>query len=279
MKNILVPCDFSPVATEAFKFALDLAHQDRGQITVLFAIDLPVFVGGFDLQPYLYDPSLANDLKVWATARFNELLKLNSLRIPVNLQTTQATVLQAVRQAVKSNRSDLVVMGTQGAHGANEVLFGSNTEKIVRFSPVPVFSIRQSIPLSAINKIVFPTDMATIHPSLISELKKLQDFFDASLDILWINTPVNFRTDKEIEKNLAKLAADHSLKNYSVCISNSLDAEGGIIGYTRKVQADVIAMATHGRRGLAHIFDGSLTEDVVNHANLPVWTYSLHGKE
>jgi nucleotide-binding universal stress UspA family protein len=275
MNNILVPCDFSPVATEAFKFALDVARQREGKITVLFAADLPVFVGGLDVQPYVYDPTLVHNLQVWAEARFDELAKLNVHNIPLKLETRKSTVRQAVCKSIGDNNIDLVVMGTHGAQGVNEMLFGSNTEKIVRSSPVPVFSIRTAVPFHTITRILFPTDLATIDSAMMDSLRELQKLFDASLDILWVNTPLNFRTDEAIEEKVARLAADHSLTNYSLRITNALDTEGGIIGYAHKSNADIIAMSTHGKRGLSHLVDGSLAENVVNHMKLPVWTYCV----
>jgi nucleotide-binding universal stress UspA family protein len=279
MKKILVPCDFSPIAIEAFKFAADLARMVNGSITVLFVIDLPVFVGGFDLQPYLYDPNLANDLKDWAKKKFEALLKLDTHNIPIALEIEQSSVLYSVRKAIKKTEADLVIMGTHGAHGANEFLFGSNAEKVVRFAPVPVITVKKSLPIYSISKILFPTDLETLDSDMIDKVKELQDLFAASLDILWVNTPMNFKTDGEVEKKMARVAEDHGLSNYSVCICNDLGQEGGIAGFARKSKADLIAMATHGKRGLSHIFDGSIAEKVVNHVGLPVWTYSLQGRE
>jgi nucleotide-binding universal stress UspA family protein len=42
MKKILVPCDFSEPAIEAFQFAIDLATHSQGSVTVLKVIDLPI---------------------------------------------------------------------------------------------------------------------------------------------------------------------------------------------------------------------------------------------
>jgi nucleotide-binding universal stress UspA family protein len=279
MKKILVPCDFSAVSIEAFKVALDIAARVKGEINVLFAIDLPVFVGGFDLQPYLYDPNLAIEMKAWAETKFHELSSFNSHRIPMKFLSKQTSVAEAVKEAISNSDIDLVVVGTHGSHGANEFMFGSNAEKVVRFSSVPVLTVRNAVPLSSIKKILFPTDLSLNHPGLIHRVKKLQEFLGASLDILWVNTPDEFHTDGEIRALMQDFVKETSLRNYSLYIANARDIEGGIIGYAKKSKADMIAMATHGRRGLAHLMDGSLAEDVVNHNELPIWTYSLHAEK
>lgn len=55
--------------------------------------------------------------------------------------------------------------------------------------------------------------------------------------------------------------------------------ESGVISFTRVIAADMIAVGTHGRRGLAHLLSGSLSEDLVNHTRLPIWTYTIIKKE
>jgi hypothetical protein len=53
----------------------------------------------------------------------------------------------------------------------------------------------------------------------------------------------------------------------------------GIISFAHEVNADLIAMATHGRRGLLHLLTGSVAEDVVNHVDCLMWTWSLKGEK
>jgi nucleotide-binding universal stress UspA family protein len=48
-----------------------------------------------------------------------------------------------------------------------------------------------------------------------------------------------------------------------------------VINFAHSIDADMIAMGTHGRKGLAHILSGSLTEDVVNHVECPTWSYTI----
>ncbi len=279
MKKILVPCDFSAISIEAFKVALDIAVRVKGEIIVLFAIDLPAFVGGFDMQPYVYDPNLVIDMKSWAEGKFHELNSFNSHRIPIKFRSKQTSVTEAVKEVITEDDIDQVVIGTHGSHGISEFMFGSNAEKVVRFSSVPVLTIRNAVPLSSIKKILFPTDLSLNHPGLIHRVKKLQEFLGASLDILWVNTPEDFRTDAEIRELMQDFVKETSLRNYSLYIANARDIEGGITGYAKRSKADMIAMATHGRRGLSHLIGGSLAEDVVNHYELPIWTYSMHAEK
>ena len=68
------------------------------------------------------------------------------------------------------------------------------------------------------------------------------------------------------------------LQNFTMSIFNDRSEEEGIIHFASTINADLIAMATHGRTGFAHVLVGSIAEDVVNHARRPVLTFVTSGE-
>lgn len=278
MKKILVPCDFSPCAVEAFQFALKIAAKNRGEVHVLKAIELPfMMVSGFDVQPYAFDPKLIRDLEANARDKFDKLkLRYGAEGVKIFFHVRNEPPAPASRQFTKDNKIDLVVMGTKGTSGLKEYLIGSNTEKVVRMSTVPVFAIREAVDLYTIKKIVFPTTLRPDQTDLVNRVKELQRFFGATLEVLWINTPMKFKTDAESKEMLAEYAKKYKLENYHLHVRNDTYEEDAIVHFAKEIKGDLVAMATHGRRGLAHQLMGSVAEDVVNHIQCPIWTYSLH---
>ena len=71
------------------------------------------------------------------------------------------------------------------------------------------------------------------------------------------------------------MAKEHGLSDYEIQITKDSSAESGIMNWAEENNINLIAMATRGRQGLAHIFSGSLAEDIVNNAQRPVWTMRL----
>lgn len=273
MKKILVPCDFSEPAVEAFRFASDIASKNDGLITVLKVIDIPVvYDTAFGTPTYIDNSGLMSELQKDARKNFERLVKKYGKGYSnVKLSVIQGPTSVMIRDFIEEKKFSLVVMGTHGSSGLQEFFVGSNAEKIVRFSRVPVFAIRKAMPVSSIKNIVFPTSLHPDQSDFIKKLKLLQEFFGAKLHILFLNTPFNFIRDNELKD----YASRHKFTNFTLNLRQDRYEPDGIISFAQEIKADMLAMATHGRKGLSHFIAGSITEDVVNHIECPVWTYAL----
>jgi len=276
MKRILVPCDFSKPATNAFRFALDIAEQSRGVVYLLHVIELPVMYDSVLMPALSIENELYQDLKENAEKQFRKMLsKISTEAAKVETAISFGPIFTIINNYVQEKEVDLIVMGSQGAEGMKEIFIGSNAEKIVRTSLVPVIVLKNNIK-RAIKNIVFPNSLDTEgQEDLMLKIKALQNFYKAHLHIVWINTPLNFNNDTNTRANLEAFAKRFMLKNYSIHIYNYTDGEEGILRFAEEIDADMIAMGTHGRRGLAHLFKGSLTEDIVNHGKYIIWTSVL----
>lgn len=274
MKQILVPCDFSNEAIEAYKFAVELAALAGLQVKVIYTIDLPVVVGGFDVQPYTYDIGLQNELKEVSLRNFNDMKSKYESRSVVDFEVIFDSLVGAVKAQVAKGDVELVLMGTKGSSGVDEILFGSNTEKIVRFSSVPVLALRTAPKTASIKKIVFPNRLGLDQTELVKRVVDLQKFFNADLHIVWVNTPDRFRSDAEVNGLMAEFVHHYKLDNYTLKVRNDVDEDAGILAYAHEIKADLIAMGTSSRRGLNHLLLGSIAENVVNHVQCPIWTFS-----
>ena len=81
---------------------------------------------------------------------------------------------------------------------------------------------------------------------------------------------------------MEKMAADFfSIANgdienlKSTTFVSDKSVEKGILSFSNSVGADLITMSTHARKGLSHFFKGSLSENVANHASLPILTVKI----
>lgn len=274
--KVLVPVDFSEESINAFRFALDLTARSGGEIGLLYIVPLPVLQDSPRMPVERYRGPMIEELKSLAHFRFYRLIQeFNAENSKISADVMMSShIHQTIADHATKNNFDTVVMGTKGASGIREWLIGSITEKVVRTSPVPVIAVKQYTPGIGIRNIVFPNILDIENQKdLVERIKNLQDFFQAELHIVWINTPTVFQPEVAIRRRLNEFAVTHNLKDYTINVFNYSSEEEGIREYARLFKGPLIAMGTRGLRGPARLLSGSIAEDVVNHAQYPVWTY------
>ena len=273
MKKILVPCDFSDPAIQAFRFAVEIANQSKGEIILLNVVELPVMHDTVLMPTLNFEMEFLKDMKANAEKNFSKMkTKWASDGPKVSSFIEHGPIMTTIGHIAEKKKVDLIVMGTKGASGLKEFFVGSNTEKIVRKSTVPVIAVKKFAKASSIKNIVFPNTLGKDQEDLTMKVKALQEFFKAKLHILYVNTPANFQDDKSIKRHLKEFVDRFMIKNFTLNVFNDLEQESGMIHFAHEVRADMIAMATHGRRGLNHLMMGSIAEDIVNHIDCPIWT-------
>ena len=276
MKKILVPCDFSDPAVQAFKMAVEIANQSNGEVFLLNVVELPVMHESVLMPTLSFEEAFIKDMKVHAEKNFAKMIDKWAKEGPkISSFVEFGGTTPTIRDFVKEKKVDLIVMGTHGASGVKEFFIGSNTEKIVRTAGVPVIAIKKQVKLSSIKNIVYPTTGDMDHEEIVSEVKALQYFFKATLHVLYVNTPSSFKRDMEIKPQLKAFAKRFMLKDFTLNVWNDFSEEEGLKNFVYETKGDLVAMATHGRRGLNHLMSGSIAEDAVNHINCPIWTYKI----
>ena len=273
--KILVPLDFSDEARNALNFALNLNNTEN-QVKVIHVIEYPAGgaidpIGMAISTPYSAD--FVALMQKSAEKRVKEFLAEIEGGDKVEYIIEMGNPYVAINEVIAKLKVDLVVMGTKGASGFKEFLIGSNAEKVVRTSDCPVITLTDESDPREIKNIVFPTHLFDHPDDLLTHVKQLQAMFDATIHVVHINTPNNFVRDVSSKKALNEMVAKAMLTKFTVNIYNDIYEDQGILTFAKETNADMIAMGTHGRKGLGHLISGSLAEDVVNHAKRPIWTY------
>jgi len=191
------------------------------------------------------------------------------MTMKVRFKHIVGSLVPEIEKYIDEHNIDLVVMGTRGEGNAT---FGSNTDKVIRHSPVPVLSVR--ICPAHIKNIVLPVTDFNPNEDFIAAVKGVQSFFDAHLQILYINTPLFFRKDDDSVRDLEKFARER-FRDYSLHVRSDYTAETGITRFVKEKGSDMVVMGTHAWKGLTHFFIGSIAEDVAHHLTVPIWTLCL----
>mgnify|MGYP000017626511 CR=1 FL=1 len=274
MNKILVATDFSEQADYALRVAAQLAKKYDAEIYLLHLLELPLnqidaMNSHSDLPEAVFFMKLANK-------RFKEVLNkdyLEGIKVHETIEFHQA--FEGIMETCKNKNIDLIVMGSHGASGLKEMFIGSNTEKVVRSSEIPVLVIKNKHDEFDVNDFVFASDFKKDNKKTYAQAVNLAKAFKAKLHLVLVNTANNFITTSKANKRIAEFISDSKHKNYTTTIYNEESVEKGILEFSEKINADLIGISTHGRQGIAHFFNGSISEDLVNHAKRPVITFRI----
>ncbi len=278
MKTILVPTDFSELAKNATDLAAGLAQKIGAEIVLLHVVE-DSSVSSVQYTGELAMPNIEDRLFIYkliekAKSEFNGVReKYQNLTVKEEIRV--GNPYYSVQDMVGEYDIDLIVMGTTGASGAKEFFVGSNAEKVVRHSKCPVLTVHGEADIDEFKTIAFATGLKDSQGQHIQIVKTIEQYFDIKTHIVRVNTPNNFQTDIDSVRELNEYAEESGLKNYEIRIYNDITEEEGIMHFAHEIDADLIVMATHGRKGLAHLIAGSIAEEVVNHSKRPVLTFSM----
>ncbi len=278
MKKLLVPVDFSKTSITAFEVAYDIAKKDGADIIALHVVEEATpesyritgewQKGNWEDRLFTYKllEKAKKQLEAFVqTPKFGDVKIIGELRL--------GNPFHGMNAIIAEQKVDLVVMGTRGHTKLEEMVIGTNTEKVVRHSHCAVLTVHKKPATSEFKNIVYATAMSKDEEVFSRIVKRAQALYDSTIHLVRINTPGDFQRDRVVKDYMNKFAKSLGLKNFTINVYNDISEEEGIIYFADSIDADMIAMATHGRTGFAHVMAGSIAEDVVGHAKRPVLTF------
>ncbi|WP_299210525.1 universal stress protein [uncultured Dokdonia sp.] len=276
MKTIIVPVDFSKFSENALKVAAQLAKKENATIIAVHMMGLS------EANLTKEHNSMEGMFFIKLTQkRFEEFLDKDYLEGITVLQTVKNyKIFSELDDVAKEHQADLIVMGSHGSSGLQEVFVGSNTEKVVRTASVPVLVIKNEHDFTT-TKAVFACDYKLESLDVFKKAINLFRLLGIDTELVYINLPgENYKSTKQIEQQIVDFLvhldkSSHTVLPEDITIYADYSVEQGIFNFAKKVKAGVIGIPTHGRRGLAHFFSGSISEDIVNHSELPVITFKM----
>jgi len=205
MKTILLPTDFSKNSINAVHYAMKLLENERCEFYIIniqtassfISDDLMTMSSSATIYQTLIGTakkSIKNLIHIIETEYKNEKHKFNSI-------VDYDNFIDAINQVSASKSIDLIIMGTKGATGAQKVIFGSNTVRIMQRCETPVLAIPDGCSFTNMDKIVFTSNYSKICDA--KELKPLLDItklYNSKIDVLHLLEGQGLTKDQETNK-------------------------------------------------------------------------------
>ena len=264
INNILVPYDFSDCATDALRVAAKLSRLTGAMLHLVH-----VYEAMTDFHSSNH--RRREDIEL----RLDKVPELPFLAgVPMKRFMLRQFGITEMFRNEQLKSMDMVVMGSNGARGIRTMV-GSNTQRVVRIAPMPVLVIKHIVEDFDVHDLVYASNFTDTDIKKFDAFLPLVKLFDPKVHLLKVNTPGSFQRSADSYKAIDAFLQRHELRKFSTTIYNDLSVEEGILDFARGIDADMIAMATHGRKGFFHVVNGSVTEDIVNRTSFPVLSVKL----
>ena len=270
MKTIIVPTDFSPIATNAMHYAIDMAKKVNASLLLLHVYQVPV---SFTDTPIVLVS--IEDLRKGAEEQVahlkTEVEHLTSGSLKVYTETRLGNVADELENLCNKINPFAVVMGTKGASGVERILFGSNTLTAIRHLTWPVICVPPGETFGdGIKKIGFACDFKDVVKTTPTHY--IVDFvkeFNAELDVLNVDYH-NKHFKPETPEQSALLHTMLEEANPTYHFIEHADIEDGINEFAEKNNIDLIITIPKKHRLLEGVFKASSTKQLVYQSHVPV---------
>jgi nucleotide-binding universal stress UspA family protein len=289
-RNIMVPVDGSPFSKEAVLQGLRIASQSGATLRLVRVGTSSVLAGGPEAFP------LEND--TLRRIQASELAALYSIAaecrahstVTVTASVQYGPVVDALIGYARRQKVDLIVMRSHSRKGLARVWFGSVADALIRESGIPVLVVKAPSVATALesgfhyNRILVPLDGSLLAEQSIEPAISLARIDGAEITLLMV-VPPSIWPSGELASSLGNAAAkDVSAANRYLesCLTPSLDRSiritrkvvvssdvpGAILAAAENTEADLIAIATHGRGAITRARVGSVADKVVREASV-----------
>jgi len=274
MKRILVPTDFSTCANNAVNFAIQTAKIIPLQVTLVHALEL---------TGDLYTDYMAVNGE-FSHSLLNEVTdKLSNLKS--NIEETEGiiietyvfvgTVKESIVQVASEKNIDFIIMGTAGANGIKEKLWGSKTTGIIAKSNVPVLAIPLDYTWKKPQKILLATNNFEKEPVLLDFLFALTDLYKAEVHVaVFTNEEEDLFTSMEHSRSIPAfkemLTGQYHFETIIVTHLFGKNFEESLQEYIRQNEIDIVAMVTHKRSFTDRLFHPNIVKRLSYHTKIPL---------
>ncbi len=275
MRKILVPIDFSKKSEYATKLAAQINKQTKSEIYLLHLVELPSGIVDMGAGSNFSIPESMMYLRKVKDKMLDYKERFFKENENVHHAIKFKNPYEGIRDYGKKIEADLIVMGSKGVSDFEEILIGSNTEKVVRTSKTPVIVVKRDPGKFKIKELVFASNFKEDNKESFRKFLLFASHFKSKIRLLKINTLAKFESTQVTKEKIHEFIEDFTITKYSIHVYNDTSVEKGILNFSEEIDADMIALSTHGRSGLSHLFNGSISKNLSKNALRPVITFKI----
>ena len=276
MKKILIPVDFSACSLNAVRYAIHLHPKEPIHLQLLHAYPL---AQGLDIP----DHYLEQKRESWEQDALVQYEMLKRQVAPLTLHThvlfslilAPGGLTPEIINTAEREASDIVIMGTQGAHGLQKFFAGSHTSQIISRVSCPVLVVPEHYNYQEIHTIVYATDCQPQDIEALKEVVALAEPTQARIVVLHIETRFNpLKALEHFQWYQERIKSEISYKAMTYDWLEGRNIQKALERYLGESQADLIVMLTQNRPWIDQLFHQSHTKEMAEQTTVPLWAFS-----
>lgn len=270
MKTIIIPTDFSPIATNALHYGMDMAKSVNASILLLHVYQVPVSYSDVPIMLVSVDELKKSAEEKLALLKA-EVEHITSGAIKVYTEAKMGNVTDELETLCNKIKPFAVIMGSKGTTGLERVLFGSNTLSAIKHLTWPVICVPPGKNFgNGIKKVGFACDFRNIvETTPAAAIKDFVKAFNAELHVLNVDYhDQHFKPETPEQSALLHTLLEEVKPVYHFI--EHKDIEDGVNEFAEKNNLDLIISIPKRHKLLDGIFKPSSTKQLVFQAHVPV---------
>jgi nucleotide-binding universal stress UspA family protein len=285
-QTLVVPTDGNEHAERAAEHALSIARVFDATVHLVNVVDLQSEAGLFSAGGV--SEEFRERLEDEARETISDVEDLAEPGDDVRTAVVEGKPSEGILDYADENDADIVFMGTHGRTGLDRYVTGSVTERVVRQSDVPVFTVRateRSVVGDGYDRVLIPTDGSDCAAVAVDHGIGIAEKYDVTVhavnvvDVRPVTGSDDLPPHTELLERLEESGEDATEAVAERAREVGLDASTAVLDgvparglreYAEENDIDLITMGTHGRSGFERYFIGSTTTKAVRAAEMPV---------
>ena len=273
MNKILVPTDFSKNAKNALDYAIVLAKKESAKIILVHAFHV------LYITPDLPVEFLADEIDIVETTANKQLKvlseKVKSENLECEIINKQDFILDLILDVTKIKKPNLIVMGTKGASGLEEVFMGSNTAKIIEKTKCPVIAVPKKSKFKPIKNITYATNYLSSDIDALKKLIEIAKLFNAKITLVHFTDKDNIQKEEEVHLNkfITKIRNKIKYDQLEFKLLTGKHFLEELDDYIKKDTTDLLSISTHYRNIYDKLFGTSYTKKLAYHTSVPLLAF------
>jgi nucleotide-binding universal stress UspA family protein len=275
MKKILVPTDFSATAGNAINFAIETSKIFPSKIILLHSYEV---ASGFSADYMGFNKeftlSVLSDIEKQLDDIKTQIKSIDEADVETYLSTYPLN--KAIEKAIDEKRPDLIVMGTLGASGIQEKIWGSRASSVIGETSLPVMVIPRDYTWEKPRKILFATNRFQKDPKVLNYLFELAGLYMANVQVVVFtdsdddNAQLYLENKQKIAEYEGFLKSQYNENTLTSAHITGKDFEETLQNYIEKNDIDILVMVTYQGGFWRRIFNPSITKQMSYHTKIPL---------